>query len=148
MSPCSCTIIPRSLKMSLISVMSAWINEHKEKWLIYAFDFTVNTKTQRWWDTLYITGHADVDIWFFFCTSNCLMDDSLSWISLRSSSVMASSWACNWESLQENKCRCNNNDDDNIYDTKKRKNDNWQKYKIYLGKGETFPKLSSGWPPC
>lgn len=40
MSPCSWTIIPRSLKMSLISVMSAWVKQHKEGWFMWKSSLT------------------------------------------------------------------------------------------------------------
>lgn len=77
----------------------------------------------------------------FMGTSNCLMANSRSWISFRSSSVMASAWACTWDSLQEDN-QVIEHDTDNSRDDKRYKK--WS----YLTNGGTSPKLSSGWPPC
>lgn len=77
----------------------------------------------------------------FIGTSNCLMANSRSWISFRSSSVTASVWACIWESLQEENQLTEHDTDNNVKDKKYKK---WS----YLTNWGASRKFSSGCPPC
>lgn len=143
MSPCSCTINPRSLKMSLISVMSAWTEEHKEK----------NGSRGSCVHVFMYQRHAAVMLWTFDSYSYLqLPDGRLSLLNqpqvifsdgLGLSLQLGVTARTNLDAIRTIRITF-----DIIMTSQNDNNQNNQKQWAYFENGVTYPKLSSGWPPC